>query len=81
MMRTSQAAEPVTIHLDPAARAELDELARASSRDLSAVATEAVTAYLEVNRGQVACIKEGLRQANAGEFATDAEVKAAFAAF
>jgi len=34
--------------------------------------------YLEVMDWQLAHIKEGLRQAEAGEFATDEEVKAAF---
>ena len=81
MMPTHPAGEPVTIHLPPADRAELDALARASERDPSALAAEAVAAYLEVNRWQVAHSEEGLRQAEAGEFATDAEVEAAFAAF
>ncbi len=40
--------------------------------------SEAISAYLEVNQWQIEHTKEGLRQADAGEFATEAEVKAAF---
>ncbi len=35
--------------------------------------------FREVNRWQTARIKEGLRQADAGKFATDREVASAFA--
>jgi predicted transcriptional regulator len=39
----------------------------------------AIDAYLEVQRCQIKHIKEGIRQADAGEFASQAEVRAAFA--
>ena len=72
--------EVVTVRLEPAKRAELDVLARAVSRDRSFLINEAIDAYLAVHRWQVSEIEEGLRQAEAGEFASEAEVDAAFAA-
>lgn len=73
--------EIVTVRLDPAKRAELDALARSVTRDRSFLINEAIDAYLAVHRWQVAEIEDGLQQANAGEFASDAEIKAAYAKF
>ncbi len=73
--------EAVTVRLDPAKRAELDALAHIVARDRSFLINEAIDAYLAVHRWQVAEIEEGLRQAEAGEFASDAEVEVAYAAF
>ena len=70
--------EPFTIRLDQEKRAELDALAQATTRDRSFLVNEAIDAYLAVHRWQIARIEEGVRQADAGEFATDAEVSAAF---
>lgn len=73
--------DSITVNLEPSVRAELDDLARASSRAPSALVEEAVAAFLDLNRWQTARIEEGVRQARAGEFATDEEVEAAYAAF
>ncbi len=78
-MATSAAREAITVRLDGRKRAELDALARATLRDRSFLVNEAIDAYLDVHRWQITHIEEGLRQAEAGEFATDEEVSAAFA--
>jgi predicted transcriptional regulator len=70
--------ESVTFRLDAEKRAELDAVAKALDRDRSYVLNEAVGAYLEVHRWQLAHIHESIRQADAGEFAADEEVAAAF---
>ena len=70
--------DSVTFRLDAEKRAELDAVAKALDRDRSYVLTEAVDAYLAVHRWQLDHIQEGLRQAEAGEFASDDEVEAAF---
>jgi predicted transcriptional regulator len=44
-----------------------------------AILNDAIDAYLQVQQWQLEHIKEGLRQADAGEFARDEEVAAAFA--
>ena len=71
--------ESVTFRLDAEKRSELDAVAKALDRDRSYVLNEAVGAYLEVQRWQLAHISEGIRQADAGKFASDDEVDAAFA--
>lgn len=52
----------------------LDTIAEALDRDRSYVIHEAISAYLEMYRWQIEHIKEGLRQAEAGEFASEQEV-------
>ena len=56
----------------------LDALAAALDRDRTYILNEAVAAYLEVQEWQLEQIKEGLRQADAGEFAHDEEVAKTF---
>ncbi len=73
--------ETVTFRIATEAREELDALDRIVSRDRSSLINEAVNAYLVVHRWQVAHINDGNRQADAGEFATDQEVRAAYASF
>lgn len=71
--------ETVTFRIEAEKREALDAIAELMDRDRSYVITEAIDAYLEVNQWQIEHIKEGLRQADAGEFASDDEVAAAFA--
>ena len=71
--------ETVTFRIEAEKREALDAIAELMDRDRSYVITEAINAYLEVNQWQIEHIKEGLRQADAGEFASDDEVAAAFA--
>lgn len=75
----SMAREAITVRIDAEKRAALDALAGATDRDRSYLINEAIDAYLAVHRWQIAHIEEGLRQAEAGEFATDEDVAAAFA--
>lgn len=70
--------ESVTFRLDAEKRTELDAVAKALDRDRSYVLNQAVGAYLEAHRWQLDHIHEGIRQADAGEFASDEEVAAAF---
>jgi len=56
----------------------IDELAAVQDRDRSYIINQALDVYLDVMEWQLAHIKEGLRQAEAGEFATGDEVKSAF---
>jgi RHH-type transcriptional regulator, rel operon repressor / antitoxin RelB len=68
--------ETVTFRTDAGTRVALDRLASALDRDRSYLINEAVEAYLAVHAWQIAHIDEGLRQADAGEFAADSEVVA-----
>lgn len=69
----------ITFRVDAQKRKALDAIAVGIDRDRSYVLNEAIDNYLEVHRWQSAHIKEGLRQAEAGKFAADREVAAAFA--
>jgi predicted transcriptional regulator len=69
----------ISVRIASDKKAALDAIAQATDRDLSLVFEEALSAYLELHGWQVEHIEEGMRQAEAGEFASEAEVRAAFA--
>lgn len=71
--------QTITFRVDAQKRKALDAVAVGMDRDRSYVLNEAINNYLEVHQWQTAHIKEGLRQAEAGEFAKESEVSAAFA--
>ena len=59
--------------------ARMQSIARATARTPEDLAREALTRYLDLESWQLADIEAGLREAEAGEFASEAEVKAVFA--
>ena len=71
--------ETISFRIEREKKAALDGVAAELDRDRSYVINEAVDAYLEVRQWQLEHIREGLRQAQAGEFATEDEVRQAFA--
>jgi RHH-type rel operon transcriptional repressor/antitoxin RelB len=71
--------ETISFRLESEKREALDAVASALDRDRTYVINEAIEAYLDVHRWQMGHIREGLRQADAGEFATETEMKATFA--
>ncbi len=70
--------ERISFRLESGKREALDAVASALDRDRSYIINEAIEAYLDVHRWQADHIREGLRQADAGEFATEAEMRATF---
>ncbi len=71
--------ETINFRLDADKRKALDAIAAGLDRDRSYVLNEAISSYLEIHRWQIEHIEEGMRQADAGHFVSDAEVKSAFA--
>lgn len=71
----------VTARLEEATAERLERLAEATRRSKSWLVEQAVEAYLEDQSWQIEAIREGLAQADAGEFAEDAEVEAVFRRF
>ncbi len=69
----------VSFRMDQIVKQKLDFIAATQKRDRSFLINQAIDSYLSLYDWQVAHIKEGLRQAEAGEYASDEEVKAAFA--
>lgn len=70
---------PVTIRMPAERRDVLDDLARALDRDRSYLVNEAIAQFIEAQEGWAAHLREGLRQADAGEIASGDEVAGAFA--
>nr|WP_294509328.1 CopG family ribbon-helix-helix protein [uncultured Bilophila sp.] len=69
----------VTTRIDEETQSRLDQLAKATDRSRSWLVADAIRRYVEEEGWQVAAIEEGVRQADADDFATEDEVKAAFA--
>jgi predicted transcriptional regulator len=68
----------VSTKLDPQIATKLDLLARATARSKSYLVAEAVEAYVEEQAWQIEAIREGIKEADKGNFATDEEVKKTF---
>jgi len=71
--------EVMTIRVDRKTKQRLEKLADATERTKSFLAAEAIRAYLDLNEWQIQEIRAGLREADAGDFASDAEVETVFA--
>ena len=54
---------------------KLDKLAKATERSRSFLVAEAIREYVAVNEWQIEEIKKGLREADAGDFASDKEME------
>lgn len=57
----------------------LDRLAGSLDRDRSYLIKQAVADYIALHRWQIEEVERAIQEADAGDFATDKEVKAAFA--
>lgn len=68
----------ITVRVPESLRDQIDELASAMGRNRQYVALEALRRYLSVESWQVARIVEGIRAADAGQFASEEEVEAVF---
>lgn len=58
---------------------QLDSLAKRQRRDRTQLIDEAIGNYIEIQQWQLREIEAGIRAADAGEFASDEEVRAEFA--
>lgn len=66
----------VTLRLDDEVKIKLEKLAESTHRSRSFLAAEAIKAYVESNDWQVAEIQQALKEADAGDFASQQEVNA-----
>jgi predicted transcriptional regulator len=73
------ATSTLTVRLPAELKAKLESLAATMDRPASWVVEKAVAEYLDVRNWQAAAIRAALAQAEAGDFASDTEVRAAFA--
>ena len=68
----------VSARLDPATAKKLELLVKATARSRSFLVAEAIETYVEDQAWQIGAIKEGIREADRGEFATDKDVRKTF---
>ena len=68
--------EVMTIRVDRKTKTRLEKLAKTMERSKSFVAAEEIRAYVELNEWQIEGIKTALKEADAGDFATEDEVEA-----
>jgi len=66
----------MTIRLEEDTKARLDALAESTNRSRSFLAAEAIREYIALNEWQIEEIQAALAEAEKGDFATPAEVKA-----
>lgn len=68
----------MTIRLEPELKSRLDKLALATRRSKSFLASEAVREFIELNEWQIQELKDAIKEADSGDFASDQEVEAVF---
>ncbi len=66
------------LHLDQNLYERLDKLAKVTRRDRAVLARQAIREFVKLNEWQIKEIKRGLREADAGNFATNREVEEMF---
>ncbi len=72
------ASTTMTIRLEPEVKKQLDALAKSTHRSNSFLAAEAIREYIALNAWQVQEVKDAITEADAGDFAADAEVATVF---
>ena len=66
----------LTLRVDSRLKKKLDKLAKTTNRSRSFLAAEAIREFVGLNEWQIEEIKKGVREADAGNFATEEEVTA-----
>jgi RHH-type transcriptional regulator, rel operon repressor / antitoxin RelB len=76
------AAEPtttMTTRLPRSMKDELESLAKSTGRNRNTLVQEAIRRFIDAERWQIDLIEERIREADAGNFATDEEMEALYA--
>jgi predicted transcriptional regulator len=71
--------DTISFRLSRKKRLSLDALASSMDRSRSELIDDAIKAYLDVQKWQIEEIGRAVKEAEAGNFASEAEVKATFA--
>ena len=64
----------LTLRLDSGLKKQLDKLSKATSRTRSFLAAEAIREYVTLNEWQIEEIRQGMAEADSGDFASDKDV-------
>lgn len=68
----------MTIRLEPELKSRLDKLSAVTHRSKSFLAAEAVREFIELNEWQIEEIKRAVKEADAGDFASNQQAQAVF---
>ena len=68
----------MTIRLEAEIKSRLDKLSAATHRSKSFLAAEAVREFIETNEWQIEEVEKAIKEADAGDFASNQEVSAVF---
>ncbi len=71
-------AQTVSARLDPDTAKKLELLVKATTRSKSYLVAEAIETYVDEQAWQIGAIRDGIKEADKGKFATDNEVKKTF---
>jgi predicted transcriptional regulator len=74
MATTAEPTTTITTRIPQTVRRDLEALARSTGRNRNTLVEEAIRRFIETQWWQITLIEERLRQADAGNFATDAEM-------
>jgi len=66
----------VTVRVDRKTKARLEKLAIETRRAESRLVAEAIRSYVDMNEWHIQKIKQAIKEADAGNFATEEEVQA-----
>lgn len=66
----------MTVRLEDEVKARLEKLAGATQRSKSFLAAQAIQDFVEINEWQIREVRSALKEADAGDFAGDDEVRA-----
>lgn len=75
------AAKKISLRLPETLYNQIEALSKATARTKSFLAVDALTNYVQSESWQIHGIHEGIKEADAGEFATEKQVKAIFAEY
>ena len=78
---TAMTAKTINVRVPETLYSQLEELARATARTKSFLTIEALKGYLDNESWQIRDIQEGIKEADAGNFAGAGEVTAVFAKY
>ncbi len=81
MTATTDPTIHLTARIPQTIKADLDALAKSTGRNRNELIAEAIRRFVDLQRWQIDRIKEGIRAADAGDFATDAETDELWAEF
>ena len=74
-------AKTINVRLPAELYDQIEELSKATARTKSYLAIDALTNYVQSESWQIRDIQQGIKEADAGEFVTDDEVKAVFSKY